>query len=106
MKMKAAQIVVVVLLLVIILGFVFLSYNRRETFLVKKEGFYANGPSDVPALPKAESVASLSKPNVDVAGAGIGNYAASISPRATPSFIFKYRKDIVFNELSIAHSSI
>ena len=76
MSVKPAQVVVIVLLLVIVLGFVFLAYNRPAAG-DKVERFYADGPSDVPRLPKAESVASLSRPNPDVAGGGIGNYAAS-----------------------------
>jgi len=76
MRVNPAQVVVIILLLVIVLGFVFLAYNRPAAGN-KVERFYAAGPSDVPALPKAESVASLSNPNPDVAGGGIGNYAAS-----------------------------
>lgn len=74
MALKPAQVVVIALLLVILLGFIFLSYNRTNGAVEK---FYAAGPQDVPALPKAESVASLSNPNPDAAGSGIGNYAPS-----------------------------
>lgn len=75
MKVKPAQVVVIILLLIIVLGFVFLSYNRKSTVL-NAERFYA-GEQDIPSLPKAESVASLSRPNLDMAGGGIGNYEAS-----------------------------
>lgn len=74
MKTKPTHVVVIILLLIIVLGFVFLSYNRKSA-VATAERFYTHG--DVPNLPKAESVASLSKPSVDAAGAGIGNYQAS-----------------------------
>lgn len=75
MKAKPAQVVIVVLLLVIILGFVFLSYNRSANGAVER--FYVADSASVPTLPRAESVASLSKATPDMAGSGIGNYAAS-----------------------------
>lgn len=74
MKTKPTQVVVIILLLVIIIGFVFLTYNRKST-VVGAERFYVG--DDTPVLPKAESVASLSKPNPDLAGTGIGGYEAS-----------------------------
>lgn len=76
MKTKPAQVVVIILLLVILLGFIFLSYNRSAA-MAGAERFYVAEPSSVPALPKAESVASLSQANPDVAGGGIGDFAAS-----------------------------
>lgn len=76
MKAKPAQVVIIVLLLVIILGFIFLSYNRSAAN-AGMERFYVADASSVPALPHVDSVASLSQANPDAAGSGIGNYAAS-----------------------------
>ena len=84
MKFKPAQVVVISLLLVIILGFVFLSYNRSTQGPMER--FYVAGAEDVPSLPKAESIASLSKANPDAAGSGIGNYAASESVKYDTDF--------------------
>jgi len=71
---KNTYVVVTVLLLVILLGFVFLTYNRKAK-IANIEKFY--GDIIQQEVPTAKSVAELSNPRPDAAATGLGSYGAS-----------------------------
>ena len=66
-----------ILLVAVLLGLLFVSYNKSSS-VVSAEGFedYTIS-SGVPEAPKSESVATLSKANPDAASSGIGAYGGS-----------------------------
>lgn len=66
-----------ILLVAVLLGLLFVSYNKSST-IISAEGFEDYTISEgVPEAPKAQSVASLSNANPDAASSGIGGYSAS-----------------------------